>query len=140
VNQTHITAIEIFAQLRGFFAQRLRRLHHLAYHRLLDLRKLFRLHRPQLRFRGGEEGLERCQRKAGCLSLLCSRKPIPTGAHVHREGKDRVAKLLFGTQLVIEPRLNNLPSRVLAAELLNSSTFGGANTAASAESVLLPAF
>jgi secreted Zn-dependent insulinase-like peptidase len=29
-----------------------------AQHRLLELGKLFRLHRPQLRLRGGEEGLE----------------------------------------------------------------------------------
>ena len=33
----HITAIKIFAQLRGLFTQRLRRLHHLGDNRLLDL-------------------------------------------------------------------------------------------------------
>ena len=90
----------------------MRRLGHLTYHRLLDLRKLCRAHRPQFSFRGREEGLEALPEESRLfIAALQQEAHPPLAPDVHRESKHRVAKLLFGAQLVIEPRLNNLPEQ-----------------------------
>ena len=105
----HITAIKIFAQLRGLFTQRLRRLHHLGDNRLLDLGKLFRLHGAQFCFRLREERLITLPQVSGLLvTALQKEAQPPLTAHIHRESEYRIAQLLFGAQLVVKPRLNNL--------------------------------
>src|SRR5690606_32674075 len=68
-----------------------------------------RLHGSQFCFRLREESLITLPEIRWLLvAALQQETEPPLTTHVHRKRKDRVAKLLFSTKLVIEPRLNNL--------------------------------
>ncbi|MNE34909.1 hypothetical protein D3C80_1286470 [compost metagenome] len=83
---------------------------HLGDNRLLDLSELFGLHLAQFLFRLREESLVTLpQIRRLFIVALQQEAQAPLTAHAHGESKYRIAKLLFGTQLTVEPRLNNLP-------------------------------
>ena len=58
-----------------------------------------------------DKGLQGNEKIEQAIAALQQETQPPLAANVHGEGKDRVAKLLFSAQLIVEPRLYDLPQQ-----------------------------